>query len=61
METRMIVFIVFSAVMGILAINRSIQIWNDITFAEYSETVIAIIRQIAVKVAFVCICYFIFM
>lgn len=61
METRMIVFIVFATAMGILAINRSIQIWNDITFSEYSETIIAIIRQIAVKVAFVCICYFIFM
>lgn len=61
METRMIMFIIFSAVMGILAINRSIQIWNDITFDEYSETIIAIIQQIAVKVIFVCIIYFIFM
>lgn len=61
METRMIVFIVFAAAMGILAIKRSIQIWNDITFSEYSETIVAIIGQIATKVVFVCICYFIFM
>ena len=61
METKMIVFIIFSVVMGILAIIRSVQIWNDLTFTEYSETIVAIIRQIAIKVAFVCICYFIFM
>ena len=59
METRMIVFIIFSIIMGILTILNGIKIWDN--GFEYSETIIEIIKQIGVTAVFVCIIYFIFM
>lgn len=61
MENRMIMFIIFSAVMGILAVLSGIKIWFDGYKYTESEAVIEIIKQVSVKAVFVCIIYFIFM
>lgn len=61
METRMIMFITFSAVMGILAVLSGIKIWfNGYKYTE-AEAIIEIVKQVSVKAVFVCIVYFIFM
>lgn len=61
METRMIVFIIFSTVMGVLAVLSGVKIWFDEYKYTKSEAVIEIIKQVSVKAVFVCIVYFIFM